>query len=218
MSSHMNWKLILQLSLFGMAMTIATVFLIPSNIEPLFWLVIFAICAYIIARRCSGRYFLHGLLVSVVNGVWITASHILLFDRYITNHPAEASMMQSMPLPDSPRLMMAPTGPIFGVVSRIVLGLFAVVAARLTRARTNRMKTTAGVLILCCALLSNLVPGSQAQATFISKISLDSGDNIHIAYSDGKVIQPPKEKDQASCLDPAVAEDKQTAGWLVAYG
>ena len=58
------------------------------------------------------------------------------FDRYIANHPAEASMMQSMPLPDSPRLMMALTGPIFGVVSGIVLGLFAVIAARLTRART----------------------------------------------------------------------------------
>ena len=129
----MNPKLIIQLSLFGLAMGIATVFVIPSNIEPLFWLVIFAICAYIIARRCPGRYFLHGLLVSMVNSVWITASHILLFDRYIANHPAEATMMQSMPLPDFPRLMMALTGPIFGVVSGIVLGLFAVIAARWMR-------------------------------------------------------------------------------------
>ena len=68
----MNRKLILQLSLFGLAMGIATVFVIPSNIEPIFWLVIFGICAYIIATRCSGRYFLHGLFVSLVNSVWIT--------------------------------------------------------------------------------------------------------------------------------------------------
>jgi uncharacterized membrane protein len=33
----MNWKLIFLLSLFGLAMAIATVFVIPSNIEPLFW-------------------------------------------------------------------------------------------------------------------------------------------------------------------------------------
>ena len=133
----MNWKLVIQLSLFGMAMGIATVFLIPSNIEPLFWLVIFAISAYIIATRCSGRYFVHGLLVSMVNSVWITASHVILFDRYIANHPQEAAMMTSMPLPDSPRLMMTLMGPAIGVVSGLVLGLFSVIAVRLTNARTK---------------------------------------------------------------------------------
>ena len=35
-----DWKLISRLSLFGLAMAIATVFAIPSNIEPAFWLVI----------------------------------------------------------------------------------------------------------------------------------------------------------------------------------
>jgi len=32
----MNWKLAIQLSLFGLAMGVSTVFLIPSNIEPIF--------------------------------------------------------------------------------------------------------------------------------------------------------------------------------------
>jgi len=49
----MNWKLILQLSLFGLAMAFATVFVVPSNIEPLLWLPIFVICAYLIAKRGS---------------------------------------------------------------------------------------------------------------------------------------------------------------------
>ena len=131
----MNWKLIFQLSLFGLAMGIATVFVIPSRIEPLFWLVIFAVCAYVIATRCSSRYFLHGLMVSVVNSVWITAAHILLFDSYITNHQQEMAMMTSMPLPDSPRTMMALMGPAIGVVSGIVLGLFSVAAHKLTSRR-----------------------------------------------------------------------------------
>ena len=131
----MNWKLIAQLSLFGLAMGVATVFLIPSTIEPLLWLVIFGICAYIIATRSSGQYFLHGLLVSMVNGIWVTASHILLFDRYIANHPQEAAMMTSMPLPGSPRLMMALMGPVIGVASGLVLGLFAVVAGKLVTTR-----------------------------------------------------------------------------------
>ena len=138
----MNWKLVIQLSLFGLAMGVATVFLIPSSIEPIFWLVIFGICAYIIATRCSGRYFLHGLLVSMVNSVWVMASHVLLFDRYIANHPQEAAMMTSMPLPGSPRLMMALVAPVIGVASGLVLGLFAVVAAKLVATRAGRTAPT----------------------------------------------------------------------------
>ena len=133
----MNWRLIAQLSLFGMAMGIATVFWIPSTIEPLFWLAIFLICAYVIATRAPGRYFLHGLLASVVNSLWITGAHILLFDRYIANHPQEAAMMASMPLPRSPRLMMALMGPVIGVASGLVLGLFAIVAGKLVARRSG---------------------------------------------------------------------------------
>lgn len=139
----MNWKLIGQLSLFGLAMGIATVFLIPSSIEPLFWLGIFCISAYLIAAKSSGSYFLHGLLVGLANSVWVTASHILLFERYIANHPKEAAMMASMPLPDSPRLMMALVGPVIGLVSGLVLGLFAVVASKLVPGRTRSSGTRA---------------------------------------------------------------------------
>lgn len=131
----MNWKLIVQLSLFGLAMGIATVFLIPSIVEPFFWLVIFVTCAYIIATHAPGRYFLHGLLVSVVNSIWITGAHVLLFNRYIANHPQEAAMMASMPLPRSPRLMMLLIGPGIGVVSGVVLGVFAVIASKLVARR-----------------------------------------------------------------------------------
>jgi hypothetical protein len=123
----MNWKLIVGLSLFGLAMGVATVFWIPSNMEPFFWLAIFGVCAYIIATHARGRYFLHGLLVSVVNSIWITATHVLFADRYLASHPQEARMMAG----GSPRLMMLVVGPLIGVVSGLVLGLFAVVARKL---------------------------------------------------------------------------------------
>ena len=129
----MNWKLIFQLSLFGLAMGIATVFLIPSKIEPGFWLVIFLICAYVIARRRPAMLFLHGLLLGLANSVWITAAHVLFFDAYIARHAQEAAAMQSMPLPASPRVMMALIGPIIGLISGIVFGLFALVAGKLVK-------------------------------------------------------------------------------------
>ena len=97
----MNWKLILQLSLFGLAMGIATVFWIPSNVEPVLWLLIFLVCAYILARQAVPTPFLHGLATGVVNSVWITVAHVLLFTQYIAAHPAEADMMKKMPVPDS---------------------------------------------------------------------------------------------------------------------
>jgi hypothetical protein len=119
-------------------MGVATVFLIPSRIEPLFWILIFAITAFLIATRGSAKYFQHGVVVGIANSVWVTASHVLLFERYIANHPQEAAMMTSMPLPDSPRLMMVLVGPLIGLVSGLIIGL-AVIAARVVAARANRL-------------------------------------------------------------------------------
>jgi amino acid permease len=127
----MNIRLMFQLSLIGLAMGLATVFWIPSSIEPIFWFMIFVICAYFIALKSSGKYFMSGFWVSIANCVWITSAHILFFQTYISSHPQEADMMTKMPLSDSPRLMMLITGPIIGIISGLVLGLFAFIASRI---------------------------------------------------------------------------------------
>jgi hypothetical protein len=129
----MNFNLIFKLSLFGLAMALGTVYVIPSSIEPLFWLVIFVTCAIIIAKRCAARHFLHGFLTSLVNCFWITSAHILLIESYLPRHPQEAAMMSNSPFHDSPRLMMLMTGPVIGIVSGLVLGLFALVASRFVK-------------------------------------------------------------------------------------
>ncbi len=127
----MSWPLVARLSLLGLLMGIATVFVISSNVEPLCWLVIFAVSAYFIAKRVAGKYFLHGLLVGIANSVWVTAAHVVLFDHYIANHPREAAMMTSMPLPGSPRLMMALVGPVIGIASGLLIGVLAMLVANL---------------------------------------------------------------------------------------
>jgi hypothetical protein len=133
----MNWRLIFQLSLFGLAMGIATVFLIPSSVEPFVWLVIFVISAYLIAMRAPSRPFVHGVLVGLANSLWVTASHLLLFHQYIARHPEQLAMMTSMPMYRHPRLLMLLTGPVIGLVSGCVLGIFAVIAVKLLGARTR---------------------------------------------------------------------------------
>ena len=131
----MNWKLILQLSLFGLVMGIATVFAIPSKIEPAFWLVIFLYCAYAIAKGSAGAglHFLHGLLLGLANSVWITASHILFYDAYIARHAQEAAQMQNPALPFSGKAMMAVVGPVIGLLSGVILGVFALIAGKLVK-------------------------------------------------------------------------------------
>jgi hypothetical protein len=128
----MNWKLILQLSLFGLAMGIATVFVIPSKIEPAFWLVIFLFCAYWIARHCPSLHFLHGLLLGLANSVWITAAHVLFYDAYIARHAPEAEIMHGLAASaNMMKLVMTIIGPVVGLVSGVILGLFALIAGKL---------------------------------------------------------------------------------------
>jgi hypothetical protein len=129
----MNWKIIFQLSVFGLIMAFGTVSLIPEKIEPAFWLVIFVFCAVVIAKVCPGKYFLHGFLVSMVNCVWITAVHIAFRETYVASHPQMASMGTSMPssLAIHPRLAMAIMGPVFGVLFGIILGIFCFAASKI---------------------------------------------------------------------------------------
>ena len=129
----MNWKLIFGCSLFGLAMAIATVFVIPSKIEPAFWLVIFIANAYFIAKNCSTKFFLHGFMVSLVNCIWITSAHILFYSTYIASHPDEAAMSAKMPMPEHPRMMMLIVGPVMGIIFGLIQGLFAFIASKIVK-------------------------------------------------------------------------------------
>lgn len=131
----MNWKLVLLLSTFGLAMGIATVSLVPSTIEPLFWLVIFVICAYLIARYAPGKHFLHGLFVSIFNSVWITLAHASMFYTYAANHPEYMQMVDGLPpaLSGHPQRLMFLIGPVSGLIFGLILGLFSWLASRLVR-------------------------------------------------------------------------------------
>lgn len=133
----MNWTLIFKLSLFGLVMAFATVFFIPSSVEPFIWLVISVICAYIIAKNCSSNFFLHGFMVSIINSIWITIAHIGFYHTYIANHPKEAEMLSKMPSNLNPKVLMLITGPIIGVISGLIFGLFAFIASRIVKRPTS---------------------------------------------------------------------------------
>ena len=129
----MNWKLIFSLSLFGLFMAVGTVYFIPSNIEPVFWIAILLIDAFLIAKFASGKYFMHGLLTCLGNCIWVTGTHVLLFSAYIVGHADEMKMIASGPLATHPRLMMLLVGPVIGIVTGIILGLLSFGASKIVK-------------------------------------------------------------------------------------
>jgi len=48
-------------------------------------------------------------------------------------------MMAKMPLPTHPRIMMLITGPIIGIISGLILGLFAFVASNIVKKKAPEL-------------------------------------------------------------------------------
>jgi hypothetical protein len=119
----MSWKLIFGLSLFGLATGLATIFAFPQAIEPHVWLGVFGLSAIVIAKRAPGKYFLHGLCVSLVNSLWLTAAHVALFDNYVAVHARVVAMAARVGSPHI--MMMAIGGPVAGIALGVLLGFCA---------------------------------------------------------------------------------------------
>ena len=131
----MNWKLIFQMSLFGLIMAFGTVSLIPERTEIIYWIVICVFCAFVIAKQCAEKQFLHGFWLSILNSVWITSVHVYFYRTYAAKHPDVASMGTNMHfLASHPRLLMLILCPIFGVAFGLLQGLFALIVSRFVKA------------------------------------------------------------------------------------
>lgn len=116
-------------------MAFGTVSLIPQNVEPAFWLVIFIFSAWVIAKAGTGKYFLYGFFTGLVNCIWITAVHVFFFQKYIDGHKQMDTMITDMPASFSthPRVAMALAGLGLGILSAIILGLFSLVASKIVQ-------------------------------------------------------------------------------------
>ncbi|MHB8206098.1 hypothetical protein [Mucilaginibacter sp.] len=131
----MNWKLIFQLSLFGLIMAFGTISLIPEKTEFIYWLVIFIFCAFVIARQCAAKQFWHGFWLSMVNSLWIFIAHGWFFKSYMAHHADMTTTNPIMnPFPQHPRAVMLLFTPIFGAAFGLLQGLFAYIVSRFVKA------------------------------------------------------------------------------------
>ena len=129
----MSWKLLWSLSLMALGMGLGTIELISNTVEPWLWLGIFVIAAVAIARTRRDRLFLHGLVLGLLNCIWVTGAHVALASRYLPLHASEAAQMQNLAPSLPPRLMMLVTGPVIGLISGVVIGSLVWLAGRWIR-------------------------------------------------------------------------------------
>jgi len=122
----MNWKLIFSLSVFGLAMGVASIFgCVPANLEWLYWLVIALICVFWIVRKATARLFLHGFLVGSIGGIISPILTAIFFSTYLAYNPSYAEQMQKMPAGMNPIIFRLILAPLIAGISGLALGFFA---------------------------------------------------------------------------------------------
>jgi hypothetical protein len=71
-------------------------------------------------------------MTSLANCVWITGFHFLLFTTYAHRHWQEIGMSNHL-WEGHPRRLMLLMGPAIGIISGLVLGLFAFIAGKMVK-------------------------------------------------------------------------------------
>lgn len=125
MGGMMNWKLILQLAVFGIAMGLGTVFFVSSLVELILWPIVFLLSAYVIAKHCARLRFLNGLIVGLLDSLLKTTVHMVFFNSYVARHSGEIAMIRQMTSAISPRQLILLSSPVWGLVFGTVIGLLA---------------------------------------------------------------------------------------------
>ena len=120
----MHWKLVLLLSLFGVAMGFLSVTGLTGAAEPFLWPIIGIVCALIIAMKAD-RPFVNGFATGLICGAVAPLIQTLLFTTYVANNPWMTEEIKQLPAGVSPRLVFAIQVPLIGLVSGLVLGLLS---------------------------------------------------------------------------------------------
>jgi hypothetical protein len=70
-------------------------------------------------------------------------------------------------------------------------------------------------LLVSAALLLTSLLSAQTQPVAFSKVYVGKDNLAHLVDTNGKDVAMPKELDQVDVSQPKLADDKQTAGWLI---
>ena len=128
-----NWRLILILSLLGIAMGVASVFGLTSQRDWLAWLFVGAYSAWAIAHRTDEELFLHGFYLGILIGIFNSAVQALFVTTYLTNNPRMVEALNALPQGLHPSAVILIMGPIIGTVGGVAFGFLCFLTGKLVR-------------------------------------------------------------------------------------
>ncbi|MGH7491417.1 MAG: hypothetical protein ACREOO_03375 [bacterium] len=126
----LNWKIINNLALLGVAMGVATILGWVGSYEGLVWLLVATICAVAISRLVAYRHFHHGVLTGVFISLAAQMLQVIFFPVYLANNLGHTADFNQLPIDFPPRLFLLILTPFIAAASGIVLGVMSWGAAR----------------------------------------------------------------------------------------
>ncbi|QQS35788.1 MAG: hypothetical protein IPM56_16330 [Ignavibacteriales bacterium] len=122
--SKINLKLILPLLFFGILMGAAGVLGLLGKYELIIWLPVFMVCAFILAKFLTAKFFVNGFVLGFLLAVLSSAIQVIFFDHYINNNPQLKSGFEKLPSPGDAKIFFIMMAPLIGLLSGITLGVF----------------------------------------------------------------------------------------------
>ncbi len=114
----MNWRLLVYLSFFGLAMALATVSFIPTNFELVLWIFVIGFSAYSVGKNCPEQTFMNGFILGIINTIYCVAFRIGFFQTYSSAHPELTNRFQDL----SPMMVVSAYTVIVGIVLALLIG------------------------------------------------------------------------------------------------
>lgn len=136
----MNWKLILLLSLSGILIGLANVYVIPAKYSAVVEMPVYLGCAYVLARVQERKHFVHGVVVGVICAILATAVRIVLVEQYLTHQYVDAAQYRKLAAESHGTItqVLMLMGVLFTILSGLVTGLFALAAGKIINNMSGR--------------------------------------------------------------------------------
>lgn len=131
----MNIKVISALSILGIVLSVARIFWVSSSDETLYWIGIYVVAPFVIARFCQEKFFINGFVLAVLYSFFILIFQLYFYDEYVLRHASESvNSLQTEEsyegfLSDSPKMNMIISIPFYGILKGVLLGFCAHIAS-----------------------------------------------------------------------------------------
>ena len=127
----MNLK-IWVLTLFGVAMGLASVFGYTQSFEWIYWIIIALISGAVIAKVADRQIFVKSVVVGLFMGIFTGVIQAAMFDTYLANNPKSLDGFKEIPLSLEPQYVVLFTAPFIGIAFGLIIGLIAILIDKFT--------------------------------------------------------------------------------------